>query len=50
MSGFVEEKKPEITTSDKVYRVQVGEFKNYDFAQDRLEEVRKAGFTDAIIV
>lgn len=38
------------TTTDKVYRIQVGAFKNYDYAQNRLEEVRKAGFTDAVIV
>lgn len=37
-------------TTDKVYRIQVGAFKNYDYAQNKLEEVRKAGFTDAIIV
>ena len=47
--AYVEEKKPE-TTSGKIYRVQVGAFKNYDYAMDRLEDVKKAGFTDAIIV
>lgn len=46
--AYVEEKKPE--TSDRIYRVQCGAFKNYDYAVDRLEEVKKAGFIDAIIV
>ena len=48
--GLTRKPVAEPTTSDKIYRIQVGAFKNYDYAQDRLEEVRKAGFTDAIIV
>ena len=49
--AWVEEKKPVATTeSGKIYRVQCGAFKNYDYAIDRLEAVKKAGFTDAIIV
>lgn len=38
------------TESGKLYRVQCGAFKNYDYAMDRLEDLREAGFTDAFIV
>lgn len=48
--GGLSKKKVEPTKTDKLYRVQVGAFKNYDYAMDRLEDVKKAGFTDAIIV
>lgn len=48
--GGLKKKKVETATTDKLYRVQVGAFKNYDYAMDRLEDVKKAGFTDAIIV
>lgn len=48
--GNLTKKKVETTTTDKIYRIQCGAFKNYDYAMDRLEDVKKAGFTDAIIV
>lgn len=48
--GKLTKKKAEPIATDKIYRVQVGAFRNYDYALDKLEDVKKAGFTDAIIV
>lgn len=48
--GLTKKKVEQPATNGKIYRVQCGAFKNYDFAMDRLEELKKAGFKDAIIV
>lgn len=41
---------PYVPKSNKIYRVQLGAFRNIDYAKDMLVDVKKAGFTQAIIV
>ena len=38
-----------IITPQVLYKVQIGAFRNIDYAKARLEEAKKAGFTDAYI-
>ena len=43
-------KEQKTTTNNKIYRIQLGAYRNLDNAKNMLSVVKDAGFKDAIIV